>query len=120
MANGKAHTIRAVLQVVRRANPTAKRIVLIWDNARSHLDRSVQAKTKRLGIYLVALPTYSPNLNPIGCIWKTTRHHLPQIGKVDSAGALREHIRALFEKHSQSHSFARSWIERFLKPMYHV
>lgn len=118
MANGKAPTIQAMLRSVRQANPTARRIVLIWDNARSHLDRSVQALAWRLGIYLVALPTYSPNLNPIERIWKTVRRQLSEIGLIDSVDTLRHHIRALFEKYSQSRSFAKSWIDRLLKPIY--
>jgi len=118
MANGKAPTIQAMLRAVRAANPTAKRIVLIWDNARSHLDKSVQALAWRLGIYLVALPTYSPNLNPIERIWKTIRRQLSQIGMIDSVDTLRQHIRTLFEKYSQSRSFAKSWIDRLLRPIY--
>lgn len=118
MANGKAPTIRDMLRAVRAANPTAKRIVLIWDNARSHLDRSVQTLAWRLGIYLVALPTYSPNLNPIERIWKTIRRQLSQIGMINSVDTLRQHIRTLFEKYSQSRSFAKSWIERLLRPIY--
>lgn len=118
MANDKAPTVQNMLWAVRAANPTAKRIVLIWDNARSHLDRSVQALAWRMGFYLVALPTYSINLNPIERIWKTIRHQLSQVGLIDSVDTLRHHIRTLFEKYSQSRSFVKSWIDRLLRPIY--
>lgn len=118
MANGTAPTIQQMLRAVRAANPTARRIVLLWDNARAHLDRQVQALAWRLGIYLVALPSYSPNLNPIERIWKSIRHQLSQIGLINSVDSLQHHIRTLFENCCQSRSFANSWIERLLMPIY--
>jgi len=118
MADGKAPSIQTMLRSVRKANPRAQRIVLIWDNARSHLDKSVQALAWQLGIYLVALPPYSPNLNPIERIWKTIRYELSQLGLIDSVDRLRQHIQVLFERHSQNRSFAKSWIDRLLCPIY--
>lgn len=123
MTDGKAPTIQSMLRSVRAANPSAHRIVLVWDNrtgepARSHLEKSVQALAWQLGIYLVALPPYSPNLNPIERIWKTIRYELSQVGLIDSVDTLRHHIKVLFERHSQSRSFAKSWIDRLLRPVY--
>lgn len=118
MTDGKARSIQSMLRSVRAANPSAHRIVLVWDNARSHLDKSVQALGWQVGIYLVALPPYSPNLNPIERIWKTIRYELSQVGLIDSVDTLRHHIEVLFERHSQSRSFAKSWIDRLLRPVY--
>jgi putative transposase len=120
MANGKADSIKTMLQAVRAANPTAQRIVLIWDNARSHLDQKVQRLAWQLGIYLVALPPYSPNLNPIERIWKSLRYRLSQVGLIDSVTSLQVQIKAIFEELSQSHSFAKSWIEQVLTPLYEL
>jgi transposase len=41
------------------------KIVVIWDNAPCHIAKVVQAHAEELGIELVALPGYSPDLNPI-------------------------------------------------------
>ncbi|QHV96543.1 IS630 family transposase [Spirosoma endbachense] len=120
MVNGKADTIKTMLQSVRTVNPTAHRIVLIWDNARSHLDQQVQRFAWQLGIYLVALPPYSPNLNPIERIWKSIRYRLSQVGLIDSVTSLQVQIKAIFEELSQSHSFAKSWIEQLLNPLYEL
>lgn len=118
MSDGKGPSVQTVLRAVRAANATAKRIVLIWDNARSHLDKAVQRLAWQLGIYLVALPAYSPNLNPIERVWKTIRYALSQLGLIDSIESLRIHIQTLFELHTQSRSFAKSWIDRLLTPLY--
>ena len=120
MANGKAATMQWMLQAVRAANPTAHRILLLWDNARAHLDRGVQALAWSLGIYLVALPTYSPNLNPIERVWKSIRRGLSEVGLIDSVASLQAHIKRLFDSLTLSGSFAKSWIERLLSPIYEL
>lgn len=120
MTDGKAASMQLMLQGVRKANPTARRIVLFWDNARAHLDRQVQALAWSLGIYLVALPAYSPNLNPLERVWKSIRHGLSEIGLIDSIASLQGHIKDLFSALVSSRSFARAWIEQLLKPVYEL
>lgn len=56
------------------------RIVVIWDNAPCHTAKAVKAEAKELGIELVYLPGYSPDLNPIERLWgwlrdEVTRGH---------------------------------------------
>ncbi len=120
MVNGKAASMQTMLQAVRRANPTAQRILLLWDNARAHLDRQVQALAWSLGIYLVALPAYSPNLNPIERVWKSIRRGLSEIGLIDSVASLQGHIKRLFDFLVPTCSFAKSWIEQLLNPVYEL
>ena len=120
MTNGKATSLKLMLQAVRRANPNARRIILFWDNARAHLDRVVQALALSLGIYLVALPAYSPNLNPIERVWKSIRRGLSDIGLIDSMATLQDHIQRLFASLSSSCSFAKTWIEELLSPVYEL
>ena len=125
MTNGKAASMKLMLQAVRTANAEARRIVLFWDNrtgepARAHLDRGVQALAWSMGIYLVALPAYSPNLNPIERVWKSIRRSLSEIGLIASVADLQEHIRRLFDSLSSSGSFAKSWIEQLLSPLYEL
>jgi hypothetical protein len=45
-------------------------ITLVLDNARYRRNAVVQASAKRLGVTLLYLPSYSPNLNLIERLWK--------------------------------------------------
>lgn len=118
MVNGKSPSMQLMLQAVRGANPDARRILLLWDNARAHLERGVESLAWSLGIYLVALPAYSPNLNPIERVWKSIRRGLSEIGFIDSVASLQSHIKRLFDSLCLSCSFAKSWIEQLLSPIY--
>ena len=46
---------------------------LVLDNARYQRCKAVAAEAKRLGIELLFLPSYSPNLNVIERLWKFTK-----------------------------------------------
>jgi DDE superfamily endonuclease len=54
---------------VRTQGPTT----LVLDNARYQRCEAVTAEAKRLGIELLFLPSYSPNLNLIERLWKFTK-----------------------------------------------
>jgi transposase len=45
-------------------------ITLVWDNARYQRNAVVEALASQLGITLLFLPSYSPNLNLIERLWK--------------------------------------------------
>ena len=51
-------------------------VVLIWDGAPWHKAKRVQAAASELGFTLVALPSYSPDLNPIEGLWKWMREEV--------------------------------------------
>ena len=71
MESSKAQDICLVLEQIRQANAKYKAIVLVIDNFSSHRSNEVEQKAKELNIYLVFLPAYSPDLNPIEFIWKS-------------------------------------------------
>jgi transposase len=50
-------------------------IALVLDNARYQRNAIVQALAKQLGITLLYLPSYSPNLNLIERLWKFVKRH---------------------------------------------
>ncbi len=52
------------------------RVVLIWDNAPCHIAKVVTAEAARLGIEIVRLPGYSPDLNPIERLWDWMREEV--------------------------------------------
>ena len=49
-------------------------ITLVLDNARYQRNAVVEALAAQLGITLLFLPSYSPNLNLIERLWKFTKH----------------------------------------------
>ena len=54
-------------------------MVLIWDSAPWHRAKLVQQKAKDLGIELIQLPGYSPDLNAIEGLWKWMREDVTQL-----------------------------------------
>jgi transposase len=55
------------------ATDSVRAITLVLDNARYQHCEKVKAEAKRLGIHLLFLPSYSPNLNLIERLWKFTK-----------------------------------------------
>jgi transposase len=51
-------------------NPKGTVITVVLDNARYQRCKAVQARAVELGIELLFVPTYSPNLNLIERLWK--------------------------------------------------
>jgi len=61
-------SVIAFLMIIKKRTP-GKIIYIIWDNARYQFAKSVKEKAKELGIKLIYLPGYSPNLNLIERYW---------------------------------------------------
>ncbi len=76
---------------------------------------------KELGIYLVYLPPYSPDLNPIEFIWKSLKRVLSLVF-VKAEDELKDIIRLNFQSFSKNLSYAKRWIGRFLNetPFYQM
>ena len=68
-----ATTIVAFLGQLKAAYGDSKPLWIVLDNARYQHCRLVEAEALRLGITLLFLPTYSPNLNLIERLWKWTK-----------------------------------------------
>jgi transposase len=63
-------SICELLRAIRAKNPSGELIQLIMDNAAYNRSSKVKELAEELGIRLVYLPPYSPNLNPIERLWK--------------------------------------------------
>lgn len=59
-------------------NQRNQRIVMIWDGAPWHRSHSVRRQAAQLGIEIIQLPAYSPDLNPIEGLWKWMRTEVTQ------------------------------------------
>jgi len=53
-----------------------KKIYIIWDNVRYQYAKAVRKKAKELGIQIIYLPSYSPNLNLIERYWGFLRKNV--------------------------------------------
>ena len=69
-ANGE-HTIEALNRL--RAEFPEDALILIWDGAPYHRAKAVRAEAARLGITLLPLPGYSPDLMPVEALWHWLR-----------------------------------------------
>ena len=73
--NGE-QTVLFLRELVRWRSGKKGRLVLIWDNAPCHVAKIVKTEAARLGIELVYLPGYSPDLNPIERLWDWMRQEV--------------------------------------------
>ncbi len=69
-ANCTKETIKVFLDEVVKAYPQRKKISIFLDNATYQRNYEVQEYVKELGITLVFMPSYSPNLCLIERLWK--------------------------------------------------
>ncbi len=116
MASQQAKSIDMVsfLEVVRDANSRRSRpIVIIIDNAKIHRAKVTRVTAGELSIFLVFLPPYSPDLQPIEFGWKDLKRELAAKlnfdGMIDASGptALR-----LFEERKDG--YTTHWVESFI------
>lgn len=109
--SSKAESVCEFLEKIAKEN-RGKIIVLILDNFKAHKADKTKMKAKELGIKLVFLPPYSPDLNPVELIWKTIKREV-SVRFIQSKEHLRNIIKNEFNRIEGSISFAKSWIEKF-------
>lgn len=114
LEDSKAESIAAFFQEIRRANGRYKAVIVVIDNFASHRSKFVKEKAKELGIYLVYLPPYSPDLNPIEYIWRGIKRVL-SVTFVKNLDGMKGMIADAWNELSKRASYARGWMERFLK-----
>lgn len=72
------HTGQFLQRLMAWLNLTDRQLVIIWDGAPWHRSQAVHIQAQRLGIELIQLPAYSPDLNPIEGLWKWMREEVTQ------------------------------------------
>lgn len=70
-----AETTKQMLGALRDSYP-GRRLILIWDNVRYHHAKAVRSCAEELGIQLLYLPPYSPDLMPVERLWQWLRQQL--------------------------------------------
>jgi len=112
--DSKKERVIDFLRKVAKGN-RGKGILIILDNFKSHKAKEVMKEAGRLGIELVSLPPYSPDLNPIEYIWKSIKRVISTtfIRHIDD---MRNVMKEAFYRLSQKNTFAATWLDRFLCP----
>jgi len=110
--NSRKEAVAEFLHQIRKSNPKGK-ILIILDNSKSHHAQLTIETARKLNINLVFLPSYSPDLNPIEFIWKTVKRELSSLF-IETKVQIRKLIQKYFIHYSESLSFARKWIKRFM------
>lgn len=72
-------------------------VSIVLDNARYQHCRAVLGRAEELGIKLVFLPPYSPNLNIIERLWKYTRRHVLAGKYFDTPAKFHDALKHFFE-----------------------
>jgi len=83
-----------------------KQTVVVLDNASIHTSKKFKSKIKdweSSGLYLLYLPPYAPELNPIEILWREMKYRKVDINALLSFDSLHAHVRELLE------SFASEW-----------
>lgn len=64
------NSICEILRAIKSKNPKKMKIYFVLDGAAYNRSKKVKKLAKDLGIKILYLPPYSPNLNPIERLWK--------------------------------------------------
>jgi transposase len=113
LQDSKATSIAQFLESIKSANQEYKSVIIVIDNFASHRSKLVRDKAKELGIFLVYLPPYSPDLNPIEFIWKSIKRIL-SVSSVGDECDMRRIISDSWDRFSNSLSYAEAWIRKFM------
>ena len=94
-------TLRFLDSLAAWLNEKKRQVVLIWDGASYHRAQKVRDYAKQLGFEILALPAYSPDLNPIEGLWKWMREIVTQHYCHDSLDELRLDCQAFIDDINQ-------------------
>jgi len=110
--NSRKENVCKFLEEIRGKNSEGS-ILLILDNFASHRAKMTQEKAGELGMRLVYLPSYSPDLNPIEHIWRGLKRRMSTAFFRTREGFLKV-IEEAYNQLSKGISYAEGWIQKFL------
>ena len=109
--DSRKESVCEFLREIRLRNPAGS-ILIVLDNFRSHVARATREMAESLGIVLVYLPPYSPDLNPVEQVWRGVRRKISQ-GVVGCERSFKETIKATFHLLAKRKSFMSGWLNTF-------
>jgi transposase len=112
--NSKEDAILEFFHQIKQANLNYLAIIVVLDNFSSHKSEKVVSAAVEMGIYLIYLPPYSPDLNPTEFIWKSIRRELSK-RFITNLEDMKKTITHTWKELSDSLTFAKYWIETFLR-----
>ena len=72
------HTAQFLQRLKLWLGNSKQQVVIIWDGAPWHRSRIARTQAEQLGMQVIQLPGYSPDLNPIEGLWKWMREEVTQ------------------------------------------
>jgi transposase len=114
-ANGE-HTIEVLRRL--RAEVPERTLIVLWDGASYHRAKAVREVASKLGIDLMPLPGYSPDLMPVEALWRWLREDVTYHHCHASAEDLTRRV-ADFETRLNREPFViadRLWVKDSLDP----
>jgi len=109
---GDAVHLTLFLDSIREANP-GKRIFIVCDNASIHHANLTICYAISFDIYLIFLPSYSPDLNPIEFSWKDMKRELNSCSDFDEVIENAEKV-ALQTMKKGKGGYSKKWRENFM------
>jgi len=82
------------------ANQITKTTLCVLDNASIHTSKLFKAKIaewEKLGLHLLYLPPYSPELNPIEMLWREMKYTWMDLNVLDSFDDFKNHIKNMLD-----------------------
>jgi len=82
------------------AKQITKTTICVLDNASIHTSRKFKAKVsewEKLGLHLLYLPPYSPELNPIEMLWREMKYTWMDLNVLDSFDDFYKHIQNMLD-----------------------
>jgi putative transposase len=113
LESSRAPNIAKFLEKIKEENREYKAIIAILDNFPSHRADMVKKRAEELGIYLVYLPPYSPDLNPIEFLWRSIKR-VVSLKLIKTIEELRVTIKRSFQRFSTKLTYAKEWIKIFI------
>ena len=96
-----AETIMEFLVLLK--NKYGRPIYLVLDNAKYQRCKAVEEKARELGVTMMFLPPYSPNLNLIERLWKFTKKQILYAEYYDSPDKFHDAIKSFFDTVNEVH-----------------
>jgi len=106
----KEDDLKTCLLAIKAQNQTKKGIILFWDNAKAH--KAIEQWAWQQGIYIIYIPPYSPDLNPIERLWKSCKRYVTQQEIPKKITDLVNHFQDAYELVKVQLSFASGWLNK--------